>query len=97
MSEVSSNHSQFYNCIFPSQILCYFPRKSPTNFKILQACLIQVNTRDDKEDPRPPSTTTQDSPQTEYDGLLILLDHLDHQTEGEGKGHRDQDNRGEDQ
>ena len=47
--------------------------KSPINFKILQACLIQVNTGDYKEDPRTPSTSTQDSPQTEYDGLLIFL------------------------
>ena len=59
--------------------------------------LEDVDTGDDKEDARTPGASTEDPPKTEDDGLLVLLDHPDHQAEGEGEGEEDQEDGGEDQ
>ena len=59
--------------------------------------LEDVHTGDDKEDARTPGSATEDPPQAEDDGLLVLLDHPDHQAEGEGEGDQDEEGGGEDQ
>ena len=51
--------------------------------------LINIHTWDDKEDPRTPSSSCQQSAQPEDDGSLVLLDHLHHEHQGEGE--RDED------
>ena len=58
--------------------------------------LEDVDTRDDEEDPRTPGSSTQDPPKTEDDCLLVLLDHLDDQAEGEGESDHNEDDGGQD-
>ena len=48
--------------------------------------LVDINTRNDEEDPRTPSSSCQQPAQPEDDGPLVLLDHLDGEEEGEGEG-----------
>ena len=54
---------------------------------------IDINTGDDKEDPRTPSSSRQQPTQPEDDGPLVLLDHLHHEEEGEGEGDQDEEER----
>ena len=57
--------------------------------------LIHVNTRNDEEHSRTPSSSCQQPTQPEDDGPLVLLDHLDHEEEGEGEGGDDEEEREE--
>ena len=68
--------------------------------------LINVNTRDDKEDPRTTSTSREQEAEAEDDRTLILLeasregyhlDNLHHKEEGEGEGGGDEDAGSDDQ
>ena len=54
--------------------------------------LVDVDTRDDKEDAGSPGSTGEKTTQPEDDRSLVLLDDLDGHEEGEGQGgHDDQD------
>ena len=48
--------------------------------------LVDVNTRNDEEHSRTPSSSRQQPTQPEDDGPLVLLDHLDGEEEREGEG-----------
>ena len=45
--------------------------------------LVNIHTGNDEEDSRPPGSPCQQSAQSEDDCPLVLLDHLDHEEEGE--------------
>ena len=53
--------------------------------------LINIYTRNNKEDSRTPGSTREKAPQSEDDSSLVLLDHLDCVEEGEGEGDDDQE------
>ena len=55
--------------------------------------LVDINTRNDEEHPRTPSSSRQQPTQPEDDGPLVLLDHLHHEEEGEGEGDQDEEER----
>ena len=55
--------------------------------------LVCVDTGNDEEDPRTPSSSGEESAQPEDDGPLVLLDHLDGEEEGEGEGDHDEQER----
>ena len=61
--------------------------------------LVRVYARDDKEDARSLSTSTPESAKSEDDSSLILLHHLDTETEGDGEGdqHHQQGQHGQQQ
>ena len=66
------------------------------NFKCLTShvdLLVNIHTGDDKEDPRPPGSSCQQPAQSEDDGSLVLLDHLDHEHQGEREGDEDEEQR----
>ena len=52
--------------------------------------LVLINAGDDKEDPGPPGSARQQSAQSEDDGSLVLLDHLDGGGQRAGQGEEDQ-------
>ena len=52
--------------------------------------LVNIHTGDDEEDPRPPGSARQETAQSEDDGSLVLLDHLDGGGEGAGEGDQDE-------
>ena len=56
---------------------------------------IDINTRNDEEHSRTPSSSSHQPAQPEDDGPLVLLDHLHHQEQGEGEGDEDEEDRGE--
>ena len=56
-----------------------------------------IHTGDHEEDPRAPGPARQEQAQPEYDGSLVLLDHLDDEAEREGEGGEDQEEGAEDQ
>ena len=63
------------------------------NFKSLSPhihFLVNVDTGDDEEDPRPPGSSSQQPAQPEDDGPLVLLDHLHHEDQTERKRRHDQ-------
>ena len=47
--------------------------------------LVNIHTGNDEEDSRPPGSSWQQSAQSEDDGSLVLLNHLDSVEEGQGK------------
>ena len=57
--------------------------------------LIDIHTGDDEEDPRPPGSSWQQPSQSEDDGSLVLLDHLDGEEEREGEGAEDDEDAGD--
>ena len=57
--------------------------------------LVDINTGDDEEDSRPPGSSCQQPAQSEDDGSLVLLDHLDSEEEGEGEGAEDDEDAGD--
>ena len=57
--------------------------------------LVGVDTGNDEEDSRPPGSSCQQSAQSEDDGSLVLLDHLDGEEEGEGEGAEDDEDAGD--
>ena len=57
--------------------------------------LVDINAGDDKEDPGAAGPARQEAAQSEDDGSLVLLDHLDGGGQGEGEGEQDQQEREE--
>ena len=52
--------------------------------------LVDVNTRNDKEDPGAPGPARQEAAESEDDGSLVLLDHLHRGGQGAREGQQDQ-------
>ena len=59
--------------------------------------LVLVDTRNHEEDPGTSGSSREEQAQSEYDSSLVLLDHLDHQAEGEGEGGDDEEEGAEDE
>ena len=57
--------------------------------------LVNIHTGDDKEDPGTPGSSRHQPAQSEDDGSLVLLDHLDSEEEGEGEGAEDDEDAGD--
>ena len=57
--------------------------------------LVYIHTGDDEEHSRAPGSSCQQSAQSEDDGSLVLLDHLDREEEGEGQGAEDDEDAGD--
>ena len=55
--------------------------------------LVNIHTGDDKEDPGTPGSSCEQPTQSEDDGPLVLLDHLDDEEEREGHGGDDDQHR----
>ena len=70
--------------------LCYFLRWDLESFCPHVDLLVDVNAGDDKEDPGPPGPARQQPAQSEDDGSLVLLDHLDGGGQRAGQGEEDQ-------
>ena len=75
--------------------LRYFLRWDLECFSSHVNLLIDVDTGDDEEHPRPPGSPCQQPAQPEDDGPLVLLDHLDREEEGEGQGAEDDEDAGD--
>ena len=56
---------------------------------------IGVHTGDDEEHSRAPGSSCQQPAQSEDDGPLVLLDHLDREEEGERHGAEDDEDAGD--
>ena len=52
---------------------------------------VDIHTRDYEEDPGAPGSSCQQPAQSEDDGSLVLLDHLDTHAEGDGHGDHDEE------
>ena len=57
--------------------------------------LVNIYAGDDEEDSRPPGSSSHQPAQSEDDGSLVLLDHLDSEEEGEGEGAEDDEDAGD--
>ena len=75
--------------------LRYFLRWDLECFSSHVNLLVDIDTGDDKEDPGAPGSTSQQPAQSEDDGPLVLLDHLDREEEGEGQGAEDDEDAGD--